>query len=535
MSTPLLQLGLGPDADERSVKRAYAQRLRDVRPDVDPAGFQRLNELYRHALEWVRQRDAHEPADPLASHRGAAVRVDDLIAEEPPQPFEPAQPPVSFAPPDAPAVQVAWTPPQDTEAATPLDAQPLEIRWDAEPDLDAQRTAPLDRPTGERDAFDFDGFFDALIRQAALGDAKALCDWLHRQPRLWSLTTKAEAARMLMPALYLRAPPLPDRCLDAILAFFDLDHVLSGQNALQLNLLRRRVHVEWLLRQRDRRELDIELRQAQPPINTDSATLLALISGPFRWLDVLRKALTPYRPTEATNFLGWLVQAKIESVPPEFDRQRIAFWRRAGDRSRVSLPRVTVVAARLAAAMLLAVLIDVGLFLSGGIAPLMTLLLAYGCAGFAGFYAWLAIVQWQDRAQADDVPGPAAWWRFGFVPLLAVASVALRHLPPPEANGEAWPLATTISPGLAAAAAVLAFIRYRHRSGAGAFSWLGSFLGWRLILLVPLLKGLVLAGVVLARYIEVGAALALGFWLADLWRQRAYLRASLVRTRAPSG
>jgi len=39
-------LGLTEDADERSIKRAYAQRLRGTRPDEDPAGFQRLREAY---------------------------------------------------------------------------------------------------------------------------------------------------------------------------------------------------------------------------------------------------------------------------------------------------------------------------------------------------------------------------------------------------------------------------------------------------------------------------------------------------------
>lgn len=45
------------DADERAIKRAYAQRLKQVRPDEDPEGFQRLHEAYRSALAQVRCRD----------------------------------------------------------------------------------------------------------------------------------------------------------------------------------------------------------------------------------------------------------------------------------------------------------------------------------------------------------------------------------------------------------------------------------------------------------------------------------------------
>ncbi|MBO9663443.1 hypothetical protein [Dokdonella sp.] len=533
MSTPLFQLGLDDDADERSVKRAYARRLREVRPDVDPAGFQHLNELYHHALEWVRQRDAYAPAEPVVSYAFTPIRFDEVAAEASSPPLEPAQPAVSFAPPDAPTVQVAWTPPRATDTGIPHEAPPVDVRWDTVSDHPAPQATPTEHVADARSAFDFDAFFDTLVRQAALGDADAVRDWLHRQPPLWSLTTKAEAAQTLMPALYRYAPPLPDRCLDAILAFFDLDHVLSGQNALQLNLLRRRLHVEWLLRQPDRRELRIELRHAQPPVNTEPATLFAMLSGPFRWFAVLWKALPPYQPSEMANFLRWLEQAKVQSLPPAFDRRRIAFWRRAGDRSRVSLSRVTVVAARFAAAMLLATLIDVGLFLSGGVAPLMTLLLAYGCVGCVAYYTWMGLVQWQDRGQADDAPGPAAWWRLGFIPLLAIAAVALRRLVPLAVREDLWPLVMIVSAGMAAAAAVLAFVRYRHRSGAGAFDWFGRFVGWRLIFLVPLVKLLVLAGVGISRYAEIGAAIALGFWLADLWRQRAHLRASLAR--APGG
>lgn len=52
-------LGLGWDADERAIKRAYAARLKSVRPDVDPQGFQALHEAYQDALRWVRSRDAY--------------------------------------------------------------------------------------------------------------------------------------------------------------------------------------------------------------------------------------------------------------------------------------------------------------------------------------------------------------------------------------------------------------------------------------------------------------------------------------------
>lgn len=531
MSTPLLQLGLDHDADERSVKRAYARRLREVRPDVDPVGFQRLNELYQHALEWVRQRDAAASAEPIVAYRISAVRFDGAAADSADSieatPVEATPAPASYAPPDVPAVQVTWTPAQASGAGLSDPPRPIEIRWDAGSEREAARTTPSEDLAAARIALDFGAFFRSLAHQAALGDENALRDWLHGQPPLWSLTVKAEAARALMPALYEAAPPMPDRCLDAILAFFDLDHVLSGQNALQLGLLRRRLHVEWLLRQQDRRELDLELRNAQPAVNLDAARLIGLMSGPFRWLDVLWKARAPHRPTEAANFLAWLDKAKVESLPPSFDRRRIAFWRRAGDRTRVSWPRIAVTAARLTLILLLCALFD-GLALAAGEPPFTTLLLAYAAIACAGYYTWLGLVQWQGAAQTDDVPGLAAWWRLGFIPLLAIATVVLRWLVPLDLRSAAGQDAVTASIGLAGIAVVLAFVRYRHRCGATTFGWLARFGSWRVYVFFLLLNLLALAVIRVATHAEIGAAVALGFWLLDLWCQRSYLRASLL-------
>ncbi|MEL1264706.1 hypothetical protein [Pseudoxanthomonas putridarboris] len=63
-------LGIGADADEREIKRAYAKKLKQTRPDDDPAGFQRLNEAYQSALAHCRHR-ASAPAD------GDDERIDD--------------------------------------------------------------------------------------------------------------------------------------------------------------------------------------------------------------------------------------------------------------------------------------------------------------------------------------------------------------------------------------------------------------------------------------------------------------------------
>ena len=83
MTLPLTLLGLDADADERAIKRAYAAKLKTVRPDEDPEGFQRLNEAYRAALEWAMRRPAR-PAPPVISGGGAEA----LVGSHPGSPAE---------------------------------------------------------------------------------------------------------------------------------------------------------------------------------------------------------------------------------------------------------------------------------------------------------------------------------------------------------------------------------------------------------------------------------------------------------------
>ena len=60
-------LELSPEDDLRSIKRRYAQLLKQYRPDEDPQGFQRLREAYEAALldqEQARQPSAAENSSP---------------------------------------------------------------------------------------------------------------------------------------------------------------------------------------------------------------------------------------------------------------------------------------------------------------------------------------------------------------------------------------------------------------------------------------------------------------------------------------
>jgi hypothetical protein len=134
------QLGIAPTVDESTIRRAYAKRLRQVRPDDDPAGFQRLVEARDRALQLAQQR---------AGGNAARWRLpEDGDAEpSPPPAVEPAAPPLPppvrpVAPPSPPPVRPATPPPVRTVAPpSPPAARPVAPAENRPAD---ERTAVLD-------------------------------------------------------------------------------------------------------------------------------------------------------------------------------------------------------------------------------------------------------------------------------------------------------------------------------------------------------------------------------------------------------
>jgi hypothetical protein len=57
------ELSIAPTSDARAVRRAYARRLKEVHPEDDPEGFERLRRAYELAMRWAEQARAREEAD----------------------------------------------------------------------------------------------------------------------------------------------------------------------------------------------------------------------------------------------------------------------------------------------------------------------------------------------------------------------------------------------------------------------------------------------------------------------------------------
>jgi hypothetical protein len=97
---PWALLGIVPTQEARDIKRAYAARLKAVRPDDDPAGFQALREAYEWALRQCNEQPAPAPVVHLQMVPPAlpADRID--IPTQPPAPDAHVQP-IWRAPPSS--------------------------------------------------------------------------------------------------------------------------------------------------------------------------------------------------------------------------------------------------------------------------------------------------------------------------------------------------------------------------------------------------------------------------------------------------
>lgn len=188
------QLGLSPGANEKSIRLAYARLLKIHRPDEDPAAFQRLHTAYQQALQWCR----HQASIPAA---GEVV----------PQPHDA---------PVAPAFS------ERLQQSRPMPLAPL-----------ATRAIPHDRSDSPR--FVPEDFARELSLIAVQGDSEALQRWLENHPGLWSLQLKQALGATLLQKLAHHPMPMPANCFDTLLAYFELDQVSRGANALLLKSLRK--------------------------------------------------------------------------------------------------------------------------------------------------------------------------------------------------------------------------------------------------------------------------------------------------------
>lgn len=465
--SPFELLGLTPEADVRSIRQAYAQRLRVTRPDDDPEGFQRLHAAYQMALEHCRGVAADaSPSPPDSAHERAPVSR------------------VSTLPAIAPALAMHQA----------GDASPAPPR------------------------FDVDAFCVAAFELAATGDTAALTTWLGSEQALWSLQLKSRTGRRLVETLYQQVPPMPSACCDVLLGFFDMDHALAGHDPLVLLQVKRRMHLAWQLQDADEAGLRsrLELRTALECSRTH--WILAQLQRPFRWLPVLWLGLHIDNPRRIAEFVQSVSERHPEDLPPSINRTQLGFWLAAADSQHVTRPRWILGGVRSAVILLLAALLAplISLKATGGFASSLMLtvigILMVPSALWAAWLAWSMLVIWYVRPEPDTLQRSG---RLYVVPAMCIVGVAL------GACGQEALGLTVVIPAL-----WLAVRRYWYQHTSRYALFRSGYARLMLLLAVPVLHGVLNAG--LGRdsvsFGDIVAAVAMVAWAADLRKQRRSLR-----------
>ena len=507
MSWALHELGLRPDADVRTVKRAYAARLKTTRPEDDPEGFQRLHEAYQAALDWTqsRERDADIGAgiDGFAedAQSGALTRtlsqeaLFDLLESQP-------------------AESIGVSPPAVFAERTPALEAVADMRNDASVAIFADGMQP-DEPV----QFDPDAFLDDCIALAMRSRDGELLAWLNAQPALWSLAQKTQIAPWLLHRLHERRPPIEARRFDALAEFFGLLDLHSGYDAYTIQRLRHRLHLRWEVETRQIRALAERTGQDGSSVAANlrqAGSILKQLSRPLHWPQALWAALMPGYPSAVRTFMRRLDFGNLDDLPAPIREDQIAFWDAAGDRSAFSKPRWAVSVARLCA-YTLGIVLAFALF--SAITPVGTSIAEVIEASFTPMLIlWVAylvygtFIRWQALPESASVRFP--WLRTASIPLLGIFAMVV----------DLWLEHNDI--GIVAATVVLflAVQRYRWRSGHAYGERIQLNTMQRLLLLVGVVA---LVSACVSGFIFIAPAItgvALTLWAMDMRKQRAALQ-----------
>lgn len=491
-------LGVAPGTDAASVKRAYARLLRITRPDEDPAGFQRLHAAYKLVLAQA------------AEHAGTPAHA---VVAASPSPETPRPVPSTAAPSPAPAS--VPTPPRAPASVPPAVPAPV--------------AAPVPGSTYTAAPASDPGILaQAVIRSAIEAEnANALTRWLERRLEFWSIPVKLQTGQLVLNALFRQPQAMSTDCLDALLQFFDFNHVLAGVNPVALQELRARQTTLWELLPANHRELAKRMRVmwGQQPGLVSLRKDIALLQRPFSWLRTVWVGARPSRALQMGRLAHTLLgkQGRLEHLPPSIDRHHVDFWLHAATTRAMSWQRFILGSLRIGlVALLLSCLV-------GSITFLTTLppdnlwqstMTSGGATAMIVFGAWLIYSGciWLDCWQGlpENAPTRKPWLRWFSVPLLCAFALLF------DEAGASFLLMMPI----AMAIVVLAARRLSRRAGVKPIPMTTTFIVVSVIASVLLTN---LQESIDYHAVALTLLTALALWVADLWRHRAYLHPKLAR------
>lgn len=284
--SPFATLGLEENANGRQIKRAYADAIRQARPDEDPVGFQRINEAYRAALKLAQERERPGQTEVPLAIANAQPASDDTTSTHT---YRPA-PLVEIADPDPQSSAGAYSPGQQSPSPERSDerAPPVPIR-DPTRNLETHRMPPKQ-------------IAREILGKALARSPEAFSQWLRDYPSLYSLKDKHEAAIALVPTL-IDETTLPIQTLDAISDFFDLEALGTYPP-----------HIHSMMRAaRNQARLDYPVFRAELERRCQRSSTTEF----KRWLYAQEELHDPYvRQSVGQRLHVWLAQDDVLRVPP---------------------------------------------------------------------------------------------------------------------------------------------------------------------------------------------------------------------------
>lgn len=569
MSSPLEWFDLPADADERALKRAYAQRLKTTRPDEDPSGFQQLHERYQAALSWLAQQASsvaasEMPVADVSAHEGPATGAH--MPEPPPPPKSVPRPPPATTQfdldvfladyfdvalhEDAPRVQ-AWLETREELWSLHLKHQvgyALLQRWFRDPPairtstIDAtlvffgldhaligvdplhmqqlreamqqrsaivQRHPPAVQPWGgNRRKLDVPAFFDWYCERAGKDDDEALAATLYVQPALLSLAAREQAAGPLFERLAYERPPMPQDAAGLLAQTFGFT-ALATQREVALGELIANLHMRWLMQPAQKGKLALQVKSPSERAGdpAQATRYLRMLQRPFRWWWITLAALMP-KLLYRLGLFAWRISGGVPArLDAFFDSRLTHFCIATADMTRIAWPRVFVGGVRCIAIALLAVIAQCVTWKNDLLSPSDRWLpLEVGAGVIACWLYYLGYNALRLWQQRPEQPvQPYPVWRMAFVPLMVVVGAVLAF------GFDQLVIAQFVLLG----AALLSFQRYQVRNPQR-----------KVILnnMVVVVYLIAIAAWVTLRFPAVSSGIAVFFWALDLTHQRKQLQ-----------
>ncbi|WP_414493424.1 heat-shock protein [Stenotrophomonas maltophilia] len=321
MNRALDALGLDTGADERAIKRAYAQRLRAARPDEDPMAFQALHEAYQEALQWVRNRAQWQEED---------------------------------------GAEALSAPPADNSPAGPLAPYDSHSPMDHMPVLHHPCTFDTDMPDDVvEQSLNLPRFARLLIHTVADADPASFEHWLAHRPELWSLADRPRIGDVVLQQLLHQGGPLCESNFDLLSRYFCWDEIRGDIDPYRVRARRSQLHRHWLLQPRNHTALTAALDRPRDRVSaTEAHARVERLTRPWHWLQSLLSASVPGRAGTMRQTMQRLGVHGVRDTLAPLDGDQVAFWMAISQPGRFNLMKMQVAIVRclLGALVVLAVL-----------------------------------------------------------------------------------------------------------------------------------------------------------------------------------